>query len=217
MKIAVLGTGPVGRTLGSKFTALGHTVAMGSRDAANPTAAEWVVSAGAKARAASFSGAAEGSDVIVNATAGASSLLALNACGARNLAGKVLIDVANALDFSAGFPPSLSVLNTDSLAESIQRVFPDAMVVKTLNTMAAPVMVDPQLVAGGDHDVFLAGNDDDAKAVVVGLLQEIGWQPGHIRDLGGLDGARGMEMYLPLWLRLMGNLGHASFNFRVVS
>ena len=141
MKIAVLGTGTVGRTLGSKLAGLGHTVAMGSRDSGNPAAVEWAAAAGAQARAADFAGAAEGSDVVVNATAGAASLLALNACGARNLAGKVLIDVANALDFSAGFPPSLSVLNTDSLAESIQRVFPQSMVVKTLNTMSAAVMV----------------------------------------------------------------------------
>lgn len=217
MKIAVLGTGHVGHALAGKFAQLGHQVTMGSRDASNPKATEWAASAGGSARADSFAGAAAAADVVVNATAGTVSLQALEAAGASNLAGKVLIDVANPLDFSAGFPPSLSVLNTDSLAETIQRVFPAAKVVKTLNTMSNEVMVNPQLVAGGDHDVFVAGNDDGAKAVVVGLLREIGWQAEHIRDLGGLDAARGLEMYLPLWLRLMMTTEQSKFNIRIVS
>ena len=217
MRIAVLGTGTVGPALAGKFIELGHQVTMGSRDANNPKAVEWADAAGTNARADSFSGAAAGADVVVNATAGTASLQALEAAGADNLAGKVLLDVANPLDFSDGFPPSLAVLNTDSLAESIQRVFPQARVVKALNTMSAEVMVSPGLVGGGDHDVFLAGDDDGAKAVVVGLLQEMGWQAGHIRDLGPLEAARGLEMYLPLWLRLMMSSGRSRFNIRIVS
>ncbi|MCZ2402765.1 NAD(P)-binding domain-containing protein [Paenarthrobacter sp. Z7-10] len=218
MKIAILGTGRVGQTLAGKFVQLGHEVTMGSRDAANPKAVQWAASAGGSARADSFSGAAQGAEVILNATAGTASLQALQSAGSANLDGKVLIDVANPLDFSAGFPPSLSVVNTDSLAETIQRVFPAARVVKTLNTMTADLMVNPQLVAGGDHDVFVAGDDGDAKAVVVGLLGELGWEAGHIRDLGGLDAARALEMYLPLWLRLMMTFDQSGrFNIRIVS
>ncbi|HEY8296235.1 MAG TPA: NADP oxidoreductase, partial [Micrococcaceae bacterium] len=147
---------------------------------------------------------------------GGVSLLALEAAGPANLADKVLLDVSNPLDFSAGFPPTLSVLNTDSIAESIQRAFPSARVVKALNTLAAPLMVDPLSLAGGDHDVFMAGDDGGAKAIVRGLLEDFGWLPDHIRDLGPLEAARGMEMYLPLWLRLMGSVGNPAFNIRIV-
>ncbi|WP_026555515.1 NADPH-dependent F420 reductase [Arthrobacter sp. 35W] len=217
MKIAVLGTGTVGQTLGSAFAAAGHEVAMGSRDAGNESAAAWAAATGGTARADSFAGAAAGAELVVNATAGMHSLLALEAAGRENLAAKVLLDVANALDFSAGFPPSLAVVNTDSLAESIQRTFPEALVVKSLNTVAAPVMVAPASVAGGDHDVFLAGNDDGAKAVVRTLLSQLGWAEGHIRDLGALEAARAMEMYLPLWLRLMGSTKTAMFNIKITT
>ncbi|WP_427018659.1 NADPH-dependent F420 reductase [Pseudarthrobacter sp. P1] len=217
MKIAVLGTGPVGRTLGTAFAAAGHEVAMGSRDATNESAAAWAEATGGSARADNFAGAAAWAELVVNATPGTVSLLALEAAGRENLAGKVLLDVSNPLDFSAGFPPSLSVLNTDSVAESIQRAFPEARVVKSLNTVAAPVMVAPQALAGGEHDVFLAGNDDVAKAAVRALLSQLGWADGHIRDLGALESARGMEMYLPLWLRLMGATKSAMFNIRVVT
>lgn len=217
MKIAVLGTGTVGQTLGTAFAAAGHDVAMGSRDEFNESAAAWASATGGSARADSFAGAAAGAELIVNATAGMVSLLALEAAGREHLAGKVLLDVSNPLDFSDGFPPSLSVVNTDSVAESIQRTFPEARVVKSLNTVAAPVMVAPQSLAGGEHDVFLAGNDDGAKAQVRALLSQLGWAEGHIRDLGPLDAARGMEMYLPLWLRLMGSTGSAMFNIRVVT
>ncbi len=112
---------------------------------------------------ATFADAAAGADLVVNATNGAGSLEALTAAGAENLAGKVLMDIANPLDFSHGFPPSLNPVNTDSLGEQIQRAFPEARVVKTLNTMTASVMVDPASVAGGDHSVFVSGNDAAAK------------------------------------------------------
>jgi predicted dinucleotide-binding enzyme len=141
----------------------------------------------------------------------------LAAAGTKNLAGKVLIDVANPLDASAGFPPSLSISNTDSLAEPIQRTFPTARVVKALNTMRADVMVAPEQLAGGDHDVFMAGDDAEAKDVVAGLLREFGWQPEHIRDLGPLEAARGLEMWLPLWLRIFLKQGNSVFNIKVVS
>lgn len=202
MKIAVLGTGPVGHTLAGKLVSLGHEVTMGSREAGNPKGTEWAAQAGPGASAGSFAQAAAGAEIVVNATAGTVSLAALAEAGARNLAGKILIDVSNPLDFSAGFPPSLSVCNTDSIAETIQRAYPEARVVKTLNTLSAPVMVDPGRLPGA-HDVFVASNHEDAKSTVVGILQDFGWPPAHIRDLGGLDAARGLEMWLPLWLRIL--------------
>ncbi|WP_087874314.1 NADPH-dependent F420 reductase [Arthrobacter globiformis] len=155
--------------------------------------------------------------MVINATPGTVSLEVLAAASTKILSGKVLIDVANPLDHSAGFPPSLSISNTDSLAETIQRAFPTARVVKALNTMRADVMVAPDRLAGGDHDVFIAGDDAEAKDVVAGLLREFGWRPEHIRDLGGLDAARGMEMWLPLWLRIFLKQGDSLFNIKVVS
>jgi predicted dinucleotide-binding enzyme len=118
---------------------------------------------------------------------------------------------------SSGFPPSLTVCNTDSIAETIQRTYPEVRVVKSLNTVSAPVMVDPGMLPGA-HDIFMAGNDEAAKATVSGLLQEFGWAPHHIRDLGGLDAARGLEMWLPLWLRIFMQQPHGKmFNIGIVS
>ena len=151
---------------------------------------------------------------MVNATNGGGSLAALGEVGTDHLAGKVLLDVANPLDFSQGFPPTLSVKDTDSLAEQIQRAFPDARVVKALNTVTASVMVDPGSVGDGDTTVFAAGDDAEARQVVVGLLRELGWRD--VIELDGLQNARGLEMWLPLWVRLMGALGTAEFNLKLV-
>jgi predicted dinucleotide-binding enzyme len=125
------------------------------------------------------------------------------------------LDVANALDFSHGMPPSLLVANTDSLGEQIQRAFPDAKVVKALNTMTAAVMVNPDAVANGDHHVFICGNDADAKAQATELLDRFGWR--NMIDLGDITAARATEMILPIWLRVMGALRTPMFNFKVVT
>lgn len=208
----------VGHALAGKLVELGHEVTMGSREAGNPKGTEWAATAGHGASSGSFAQAADMAELVINATPGTVSLAALSEAGEGNLEGKVLLDVSNPLDHSAGFPPSLSVCNTDSMAETIQRTFPRTRVVKALNTMSAPVMVDPQRLAGGEHEVFLAGNDAEAKAVVHGLLESFGWRPGRIRDLGGLDAARGLEMWLPLWLRLyMQQPQGKMFNLAIVS
>ena len=217
MRIAVLGTGVAGRTLAGKLVESGHDVVLGSRTATNEAAVRWAAEAGPRAKAATFFDAAAEAEVVINATPGAVSLEVLAAASTKNLAGKVLIDVANPLDHSAGFPPSLSISNTDSLAETIQRAFPTARVVKALNTMRADVMVAPDRLAGGDHDVFMAGDDAEAKAVVAGILREFGWRTEHIRDLGPLEAARGLEMWLPLWLRIFLKQGNSVFNIKVVS
>ena len=225
MQYAVLGTGVVGRTLATALVDLGHEVVIGTRDPqatlarTEPSAmgtspfADWQATH-PQPRLATFADAAGAADVVVNATSGTGSLAALTAAGAENLAGKVIIDIANPLDFSRGFPPSLDPVNTDSLGEQIQRAFPQAKVVKTLNTMNSAVMVDPSRVAG-DHQVFVSGDDDAAKATVTDLLVALGWKRSLVLDLGDITAARGTEMLLPVWLRLMGTLGHADFNFHV--
>jgi len=200
MRIGILGTGTVGSTLGTKLVQLGHEVKMGSRSANNEKAAEWVKNShSSKATQGTFSDAASFGELVFNCTPGAVSLEALEMAGPQNLRGKVLVDVANVLDFSKGMPPTLTVANTDSLAEQIQRTFPDAKVVKSLNTVAAEIMVDPQMVPG-DHDVFVCGNDAEAKNQVKKILGEFGWK--NIIDLGDISSARGLEMWLALWWRL---------------
>jgi 8-hydroxy-5-deazaflavin:NADPH oxidoreductase len=215
VRIGVLGTGVVGRTLASKLVSLGHEVMMGSRRAGNEAAAAWAEENGQLADEGSFAEAAGFGELIVNATAGSASLDALVSAEAENLAGKVLVDVANPLDFSGGMPPALTICNTDSLAEQIQRTFPDSRVVKTLNTVNADVMVDPEIVPGS-HTLFIAGDEEDAKATVKGILVDFGWPAGDVMDLGRIQGARGMEMYLPLWLALFGATGTSHLNVKVV-
>jgi predicted dinucleotide-binding enzyme len=142
--------------------------------------------------------------------------VALRQAGAAHLRGKMLIDVANPLDMSTGMPPSLTVCNTDSLGEQVQREFPDTRVVKALNTMNCDVMVQPSLVPG-DHNVFLCGNDAAAKSEVTERLYEwFGWKKEDIIDLGDITAARGTEMFLPLWLRLWSAVGTPHFNIQVV-
>jgi predicted dinucleotide-binding enzyme len=216
MRIGVLGTGIVGRTLASKLVSLGHEVMMGSRQAGNEAAAAWSKESGQLADDGNFAEAAGFGELVVNATSGAASLDALVSAEAENLGGKVLLDVANPLDFSAGMPPTLTVCNTDSLAEQIQRTFPDARVVKSLNTINADVMVEPGIVPGS-HTLFIAGDDADAKATVKGILVDFGWPAEDVMDLGGIQAARGMEMYLPLWLGLYGATGTSHLNVKVVT
>lgn len=212
MRIGILGTGVVGQTLGTGLVKLGHDVKLGSRTATNEKAAKWVASAGEHGTHGTFADAAVFGEMVFNCTGGMVSLAALNEAGAENLKNKVVVDVSNPLDFSKGFPPSLSVCNTDSVAEQIQRAFPEAKVVKALNTMTAPLMVNPAAVPG-DHDLFLCGNDADAKARVTELLRSFGWRG--ILDLGDITAARGMEMILPIWLRLMGTFKTPMFNFHI--
>jgi hypothetical protein len=212
MRIAILGTGVVGQSIGRRLVELGHQVAMGSRTATNEKAMKWAAEAGSGAMHATFADAAAGAEIVFNCTGGSVSLNALRETGARNLSGKILVDVANPLDFSRGMPPSLTVCNTDSLGEQIQRAFPEARVVKTLNTINAAVMVNPSLVPG-EHDVFLSGNDASAKGTVAELLRSFGWR--NIIDLGDITTARGVEMVLPIWVRLMGALKTPHFNFHI--
>jgi predicted dinucleotide-binding enzyme len=224
MNIAVLGTGMVGQAIAGRLDDLGHTVVVGTRDPratrdrtepdgmGNPPFPTWQRNH-PHVGLATFADAAAGADLVVNASSGGVTLEVLRLAGAENLAGKPLLDIANPLDFSQGFPPSLFVKDTDSLGEQVQRAFPEARVVKALNTLNASLMVEPKTL-GESSTVFVSGDDADAKATVVGLLESFGHDD--VIDLGGLESARGTEMLLPVWLRLMNTLGTAQFNFKIV-
>ncbi|MFC8503943.1 NADPH-dependent F420 reductase [Pedococcus sp. NPDC057267] len=224
MNIAVLGTGMVGQALAGRLLELGHDVVVGTRDPeatlartepdgmGNPPFSAWL-EAHPAARLVAMADAAAGAELVVNATSGEGALPALEQAGADNLAGKVVLDISNPLDFSQGFPPSLFVKDTDSLGEQLQRAFPQARIVKSLNTLNAALMVDPKSL-GEESTVFVAGNDQAARDTVTELLHAFGHTD--VIDLGDITGARGTEMLLPVWLRLMQTLGTASFNFRVV-
>ncbi len=227
--IAVLGTGSVAQTLASKFLSLGYDVMMGTRNVAEKLAETSNDSYGGQsfrdwhslnqnARLGTFSEAAAFSEILLNATKGSSSVDVLKMAGAQNIRGKILIDVANPLDTSKGMPPTLipELSNTNSLGEEIQRTFPDLKVVKTLNTMWNGLMVAPGMINGGDHSVFICGNHPDAKDKVKDILRSFGWEDKSILDLGDITSSRGTEMYLPLWLRVMGAKNSAAFNVKII-
>jgi 8-hydroxy-5-deazaflavin:NADPH oxidoreductase len=215
MNIGILGTGMVGDSIGTKLVQLGHNVKMGSRTLLNEKAAACVKKNGTRASQGTFTDASAFGEIVFNCTHGVASLEALKLAGANNLKNKILVDIANALDFSKGMPPSLAVCNTDSLGEQIQRAFPDTKVVKTLNTMNCGLMVNPQLVANGDHDIFISGNDAGAKSKVIEIVKDwFGWKS--VIDLGDITTARATEMLLPIWVALMGKYQSPNFNFKII-
>lgn len=216
MDIALLGTGSVGTTLATGFAAAGHDVHLGTRDpdttAARPDLRDWLQDQ-PRVQLGTFVQSAAAGELVVNATSGEVSLTVLQAAGEDQLAGKVLIDVANPLDFSQGFPPTLFVQGDDSLGEQIQRAFPAARVVKTWNTMNAGLMLAPDRL-DAPTAVFLSGDDARAKQQVHDLQVSFGWQ--QIIDLGGIETARAAEMLLPMWLQLLGAMGGPDFNWAIV-
>jgi 8-hydroxy-5-deazaflavin:NADPH oxidoreductase len=224
MNIGILGTGMVGQVVGAALAAKGHTVMIGTRDVAKSLASSDPSPMGMPAfgvwhkdhqdiKVGTFADAAKFGELLINATSGLASLDALKAAGEANLGSKILIDIANELDFSKGMPPR-ALANTDrSLGEDIQAAFPNLKVVKTFNTMNAFVMVNPALVKGGDSTVFINGNDAEAKAQVTEILKGFGWQD--IMDLGDITASRAVEMILPLWLKAWGAIGNTPFNFKV--
>jgi predicted dinucleotide-binding enzyme len=216
-KIAVFGTGTVGDTIGSKLIELGHTVMMGSRTSNNEKAKAFVTKHSGKASTGNYADAAAFGEIIFNCTAGVGSVEALKQAGEKNLDGKIIIDIANPLDFSKGMPPTLAIANTNSLGEEIQKAFPQTKVVKALNTMWCGLMVNPAMINAGDHSTFISGNDAGAKEEVKKILQSFGWTESNIFDLGDISTARGTEMYLPLWLRIYGATNSGAFNIKIVS
>jgi 8-hydroxy-5-deazaflavin:NADPH oxidoreductase len=213
MRIGVLGTGAVGTAIASKLVALGHEVRMGSRTDGNEKAVAWVERAGAGASEGDFAAAAAYGDVVFNCTSGEHTLAVIAAAGADNLGGKLLVDVTNPL-VAGNDGPELSVCNTDSLGEQVQRAVPEAKVVKTLNTVNCDVMVDASLVPG-DHVIFVSGDDAEAKAQATDLLAGFGWPAERVYDLGDITTARGPEMYLALWIRLRMTRDDNRFNIAI--
>jgi hypothetical protein len=221
MKIGIIGSGVVAQTLGTKLVELGHDVVLGTRDPKKldekknmtGTLNEWLTQVKNKAKVATFREAAAHGEVLINATHGEVSVEALQLAEAGKVGPKVLIDVANELDFSKGMPPRVLASQDHCLAESIQAAFPNLKVVKSLNTISAPVMVDPKAVKNGDHTIFMAGNDAAAKVKVSDLLKAFGWTD--ILDLGDLSAARAPEMYLGMWIRLWGTLQNGMINIKV--
>jgi len=211
MKAGVLGSGMVGQAISARLGELGHDVMIGTRD---PNKLKEWHSSHKDVKMGSFGETAEHGEIIFNAALGTASLDVLNMAGEANLNGKVLVDISEPLDFSNGMPPSLFVSNTDSLGEQIQRAFPQVKVVKTLNTITANVMVYPQRVANGDHQVFMSGNDEHAKQTVMEILKSFGWR--HILDLGDITTTRATEMYIAIWLRLWSALGTGMFNVKIM-
>jgi 8-hydroxy-5-deazaflavin:NADPH oxidoreductase len=214
MQIGILGSGVTAQTIGSRLVQLGHEVMLGSREEAKPSSVVWARDAGQHALYGTFMNAAAFGEIIFNCTLGIASMDALQMAGAENLKGKILIDTANPIDRSTGVW-KLTVCNTDSLGEQIQRAFPDTKVVKTLNTINASVIADaaklPEMT-----DVFVSGNDIEAKATVAGLLKEwFGWR--HVIDLGDITTARGVEMYVLIWHYLRDVTPAQRFNIKVVT
>jgi 8-hydroxy-5-deazaflavin:NADPH oxidoreductase len=230
MKIAVIGTGSVGQTFASKLVSLGHEVMMGTRDVkaklavtekdmyGNPPFSEWHA-ANKNVQLGTFAEAAAFGDILLNVTQGGNSINALKMAGEKNLEGKIIVDIANPLDFSKGMPPVLlpELSNTNSLGEEIQKTFPGTKVVKTLNTMWAGIMVNPNMIGSDDHTAFICGNDADAKARIKSLMNEFGWRNENILDLGDITSARGTEAILPVWLRIWSATQNGAFNLKVVS
>jgi len=213
MEIGVLGTGMVGRTIGSKLIQLGHDVFMGAREADNPRAIAWAKEEGQRALYGTFSNAAAFGEIIFNCTLGSASMHALRQAGADNLKNKILIDTSNPIDYSKE-DLILSICNGDSLGEQIQRAFPDTLVVKTLNTMNCNMMVEPTKLPE-KTDVFVSGNDIEAKTTVIGILRDwFGWRS--VIDLGDISTSRGVEMLLPLWFDLRRILSSDRFNIKIV-
>lgn len=213
MNIGILGTGIVGQTIGTRLIELEHNVKMGSRLPNNEDARAWAKVRGKHASHGTFTEVAAFGELLFNCTAGRGSLSALEFAHTLDLNNKVLIDVANPLDFSRGSSPTLTVCNTDSLGEQIQRAHPLLLVVKALNTMNVDVMVHPDRMHG-PHDAFICGNDAAAKRTVTNILVDwFGWES--VIDLGDITNSRGMEMALPLWISLQKKLGTNIFNFRI--
>jgi 8-hydroxy-5-deazaflavin:NADPH oxidoreductase len=228
MKVAVLGTGSVGQTIASRLAGLGHTVKVGTRNVAesktrkkadamgNPAIGEWAEQ-NSTIELVTFQDAAAFGEIIFNCTKGVYGIEALTLASKENLAGKIIVDISNPLDFSKGMPPTLTINNDNSLGEEIQKLFPDTKVVKALNTMWCGLMVNPAMIGNADHTTFICGNDADAKTIVKDVLKSFGWFEKNILDLGDITNARGTEMYLPLWVRIFGATQNGAFNIKVVS
>ncbi len=211
MKIGILGSGMVGQALAQKLAQTGQEVMIGTR---SPQKLAEFAAQNPGVRVGSFREAATYGELVFNASKGDASLEVVKSAGPENLKGKILVDLANPLDFSQGMPPTLFVGNTDSLAEQIQRALPETKIIKAFNTLTASLMVDPQSLAGGDHTLFTTAEGIERMALAMDLAEWFGWRD--ILDLGDLTGARATEALLPLWIRLYVKFGTGNLQFKIV-
>ena len=196
MKVGILGTGAVGRALGTGFAEAGHDVMLGSRDAANAKARAWVATTGTRASAGTFAQAAAFGEVIVLATLWSGTENAMKLAGPLAIGGKVVMDVTNPLVFSSDAPPAMALGHRDSGGQRVQRLLPKARVVKVFNTVGTAHMVNPEF-PGGPPDMFICGNDDEAKQIVTDLCKRFGWPT---IDIGGMEDAQLLEAMYRVWV-----------------
>lgn len=196
MKVGVLGTGDVGKVLGSAMIHLGHEVKMGSREASNAKSAEWKEKNGERASTGTFADAAKFGEIIFLCTLWSGTENVLQMAGPENLSGKVVIDATNPLVFEPNQPPRLALGHTDSGGEQVQRWIPKAKVVKAFNIVGNAHMFHPSF-EGGPPTMFICGNDPDAKKQLTDLLTQFGWET---IDIGGIDGSRLLEPMCILWV-----------------
>jgi 8-hydroxy-5-deazaflavin:NADPH oxidoreductase len=232
MKIAIFGTGMVGQTLAAALVSKGHSIIIGTRDVQKSLATSapngfgmpafgtwWKANTqiNTQLQIATFAEAAANTELLINATSGAVVIDILKNVPKSSYDKKVMIDAANALDFSKGMPPRVSIVDTAgaSIGERLQEAYPGLKVVKALNTITAFAMLNPSLVPGGDSTLFMCGNDADAKATVLSLLQSYGWKD--VIDLGDISNSGATELMMPVWLRIWGKLGQTTvFNYKIV-
>ncbi|NTW22594.1 NAD(P)-binding domain-containing protein [Candidatus Falkowbacteria bacterium] len=225
MKIGIMGTGIVGRSHAEKLTELGHEVMIGTRSVEKTMAEDkpdgmgnvpfrdWHKS-NQTVKLGTFDEAARFGEIVYDVLRGEVAVGVFASLDKESLSGKIVVDIANALDFSQGMPPLLLVHDGNSLGEQLQKAIPGAKVVKTLNTVSAQLQTNPMMLNDGDHQVFMSGNDPDAKKSVEAILRSYGWK--NILDLGDITTARGTELLMPMWLRLWGALGTPLFNYKII-
>jgi predicted dinucleotide-binding enzyme len=221
VKVGIVGSGDVGRSLADGLIEIGHEVKIGTRDITKKEVVEWVgkhrregkglsenASVGNFAEAASFA-----DDVIILCTSWSGSSNAIKMAGPSNFAGKVVIDTTNPLDFSKGLPPRMAVGYTDSAAETNQRLMPEAKVIKAFNIVGNPHMVHPDF-PGGPPTMFICGNDEESKKMVTEkILTPFGWET---IDIGGLEGARLLEPLAMLWITYYFRTGTGNHAFKLL-
>ncbi len=212
-RVGVLGSGEVGCRLAEGFCSRGHDVVIGSRNPDKPELREWRSGSGAGINVGTFTEAAGHGELLVLAVLGDAAKEAIAEAGPANFAGKVVIDAMNPLDFSAGFPPKLSITGEDSLGERVQRALPDARVVKAFNTIGNPYFVDPEFTEGRPT-MLIAGNDDAAKSIVGDVLADFGW-PDPV-DIGGIEGSRELEAICIAWVKIGGRRGAWDHGFKLL-
>ena len=212
MRIGILGSGRVGQALGVGFAGLEHEVMIASRNPRQEKVKLWLEQTGRGTSAGTFAEVARFAELAVLATSWDGTESAIRLAGPQNLAGKIVIDVINPLDYSTGGPPQLAIGHTNSAGEEIQRRLADSFVVKAFNAVGLEHMVNPQF-PGGPPDMFICGNDAQAKQTVTDILHDFGWS---VVDLGGIELSRYLEPLAMIWIVQTVNTGNRNHAFKLL-